>query len=68
MCWLASILKSIQGACRLSLKIGREDEKCNVLCMGVINIDFRSSQMAPLPNNGTLKSVSWTFACRLNIL
>ncbi len=39
------------------------------MCLTGINIDFRSSEMPPpLPNNGTFKSMCWTFVCRLNII
>ena len=64
-----SKLESIQGTCRLSLKMSRGDEQktCHALYETVINIDFRSSNMPPLPNNGTFKSICWTFASRLNI-
>ncbi len=34
----------------------------------VINIDFRSSEMPPLPNNGIFKLICWMFADALNQL
>ena len=57
--WKAAIswLESIQENCR-SLKIGRgDDEKTDVLYLMVINIDFRSSEIPLLSNNGTYKSM-----------
>ncbi len=62
-------LELIQGTCRLSLKMGRGEQKpCDALCQTVINIDFRSSEMPPLPNNGIFKLICWTFADPLNRL
>ncbi len=60
----------IQGTCRLSLKMGRGDEQKPLMhCIQMaINIDFRSSEIPPLPNNGIFKSVFWTFADPLNRL
>ena len=41
--------------------MGREmGENCDVLYLTVINIDFRSSEIPPLPNNGTFKSKTKT--------
>ncbi len=67
---IAQQLESIQGTCRQSLKMGRGDMQKNFdeLQLTVINIDLRSSEMPPLPNNGTFKLISWTFICWLNIL
>ncbi len=63
-------LESIQGTCRLSLKMGKGGEQKTVmsLYLAVINIDLTYSEMSPLSNNGTFKSMCWTFVCRLNIL
>ncbi len=49
-------VKKVKGpACRLSLKMERGDEQKPL--MHCINIDFRSSEMPPLPNNGIFKSM-----------
>ncbi len=63
-------LKLIQGTCRLSLKMGKGDEQKppDALYQTVVNIDFRSSEMPSLPNNGIFKSICWTFADPLNPL
>ena len=63
-------LLSIQRTSRQSLKMGRGDEQksCDALYLMVINIGLRSSEIPPIPNSGTFKSMCWTFACRLNIL
>ena len=63
---IVQMLESIQGTCRLSLKMGRGDEQKPL--MHCINIDFRSSEMPPLPNNGIFKSICWAFADPLNRL
>ncbi len=65
------LLQLTQGTCRLSWKMGRGDEQkpqSDVLYQTVINIDLRSSEMPPLPNNGTFKTIRWTFADPLNRL
>ncbi len=64
------LLKSIQGTCRLSLKMGMGDEQKPLMhCIRtVINIDFRSSEMPALPNNGIFKLICWGFADPLNRL
>ncbi len=58
---LSVLLESIQWTCRLSLKMGRGDDeqkkKSDALYQTAINIDFRSSEMPPLPNNGIFKSM-----------
>ncbi len=50
--------------------MGRGDEqKPLILCIStVINTDFRSSEILPLPNNGIIKSICWAFADPLNRL
>ncbi len=58
-----STLSSPRG---LGLETGLESS--NSLYQMVIDIDFRSSDIPPLPNNGIFKSVCWTFADPLNRL
>ena len=49
-------LESIQFTCWLILKLGMEDEQkiCDVLYLTAVDIDFRSLEIPPLPNNGTV--------------
>ncbi len=58
-------LESIQGTGTLSVKMGRGDTKTSDALYQTV-IDFRSSEMPPLPNNGIFKSVCWAFAAPLN--
>ncbi len=74
VCSINFPLKEAVGRCirvnSRDLKMGRgaEQKYCDVLYVTAVNIDFRSLEMPPLPINGTFKLMSWTFACRLNII
>ncbi len=60
--------KSIQGTCtKFENGQGRWAKKLPCTVSDGNQYWFKSSEMSPLPNNGTFKLMCWTFGCWLHI-